>query len=98
MPAITRLGDNCSGHDACPPRPLASGSHNVYINGKSAGRVDIDNYALHGCIIHPAHSGVITSGSPNVIINGCQAGRIGDPVSCGSVVAEGSPNVFLNNL
>ena len=39
MPAATRLNDNCTGHDACPPVPLVEGSPNVYINGRPAGRV-----------------------------------------------------------
>ena len=29
MPAQTRVGDNDTGHDACPPRPLAEGSPDV---------------------------------------------------------------------
>lgn len=94
MPQATRLTDNCSGHDACPPRPLIEASPNVFVNGLNAGRVG-DNYALHGCIEHPMHGGVIASGSETVFINGKNAGRIGDPVSCGSTVAEGSPNVFI---
>lgn len=94
MPAQTRLGDLDTGHDACPPRPLATASGNVFINGKGAGRVG-DTYAPHGCIIHPSHTGTIASGSSTVFINGMGAGRIGDPVSCGGSVAQGSPNVFV---
>ncbi|MBR2519744.1 MAG: PAAR domain-containing protein [Selenomonadaceae bacterium] len=90
----TRLGDVCSGHDSCPPRPLVEGSPNVYINGAPAGRVG-DMLAAHGCFIHPAHTGVIASGSSKVYINGRPAGRVGDPVSCGSVMAQGSPNVII---
>lgn len=37
----------------------------------------------------------LIEGSPNCYINGLNAGRGGDPVSCGSVVAEGSDNVFI---
>lgn len=96
MPAQTRLGDNCTGHDACPPRPLVTGSPNVVVNGKRAGRVTADSYAAHGCEDHAPHSAVISSGSPNVMINGFPSGRIGDPVSCGGSVAEGSPNVIVN--
>lgn len=94
MPAQTRIGDNDTGHDACPPRPLAGGSPNVYINGIPAGRVG-DAYTTHGCPAHAPHSGVIASGSGTVFINGRAAGRIGDPVSCGGSVAVGSPNVFV---
>ena len=95
MPALTRQGDNCTGHDACPPRPLATGSPNVIVNGKRAGRVSADIYAAHGCDAHAPHSAVIASGSSNTFINGFSAGRIDDPVSCGGSVAEGSPNVFV---
>jgi uncharacterized Zn-binding protein involved in type VI secretion len=97
MPAQTRLGDNDTGHDACPPRPLATGSPNVFINKKPAGRAQQDTYAAHGCPDHSPHSAIISSGSPNVFINKKPAGRIGDPVSCGSSVMEGSPNVFIND-
>ena len=94
MPTQTRVGDNDTGHDACPPRPLAEGSPDVFINGIPAGRVG-DAYALHGCPVHPAHGGVIASGSSTVFINGKPAGRIGDAVSCGGSVMEGSPDVFV---
>lgn len=94
MPAVTRLGDKDTGHDACPPRGLAGASPNVFINGSAAGRVG-DSYAAHGCKDHAAHSGVIAAGSSTVFINGKPAGRIGDSVSCGGSVAEGSGNVFI---
>lgn len=94
MPAQTRVGDANTGHDACPPTTLTSGSPNVFINGIPAGRVG-DPYAPHGCIVHPSHVGTISSGSGTVFINGIPAGRIGDSVSCGGSVAVGSPNVFV---
>lgn len=94
MPAQTRVGDNDTGHDACPPRPLAEGSPNVFVNGIAAGRVG-DTYAAHGCDVHPSHTGVIASGSGTVFINGRAAGRVGDAVSCGGSVAVGSPNVIV---
>lgn len=94
MAAGTRLGDKDTGHDSCGPTALITGSPNVYINGRQAGRVG-DSYAPHGCIDHPSHSGTISSGSSSVFINGRPAGRIGDSVSCGGNVAEGSGNVFI---
>lgn len=94
MPKATRLGDNDTGHDACAPTALVSASPNVIINGKGAGRVG-DSYAPHGCVVHPAHSGVIASGSASVFINGRPAGRVGDAVSCGGNVAVGSNNVII---
>lgn len=94
MPQATRLMDNCTGHDACPPRPLVVGSENVFVNGRNAGRVG-DMYTEHGCEIHEPHTGVIAAGSATVFINGRSAGRIGDPVSCGSAVGEGRPDVWI---
>lgn len=94
MPSQTRIGDTDTGHDACPPRALVTGSDNVLVNGQPAGRVG-DAYASHGCHAHAPHIGVISQGSASVFINGRQAGRIGDPVSCGGSVAQGSPNVIV---
>ena len=94
MPAQTRVGDNDTGHDACGPTALTSGSPNVFVNGKAAGRVG-DTYAPHGCVVHPAHAGAISSGSGSVYINGKPAGRVGDSVSCGGSVAAGSGNVSV---
>lgn len=94
MPAATRLNDNDTGHDACPPTALNSASGNVFTNGRGSGRVG-DSYVAHSCIAHGSHSGVIASGSSSVFINSRAAGRIGDPVSCGGSVAEGSGNVFI---
>lgn len=37
MPAATRLGDNNTGHDACPPVALASASGDVFINERGRG-------------------------------------------------------------
>ncbi|WP_303229403.1 PAAR domain-containing protein [uncultured Dialister sp.] len=94
MSNATRLGDKDTGHDSCAPTALVSGSPNVFINGKPAGRVG-DTYAPHGCNVHPSHSGHVSSGSGSVFINGKPAARVGDPVSCGGTVAEGSGNVFI---
>lgn len=94
MSAATRVGDSNTGHDNCPPVFLNTGSNNVFINGKPAGRLG-DNYVMHGCVNHPSHQGIISSGSSSVFINGRPAGRVGDSVSCGGNVAEGSSNVFI---
>lgn len=94
MPAATRLNDNCTGHDACPPVPLVEGSPNVFINGRPAGRVG-DHYASHGCVTHPGHQDVIAAGSGTVFINGKPAARVGDAVSIGGSVQAGSGNVFI---
>lgn len=96
MSKATRIGDSDSGHDICPPRSLNSGSEDVFINGKGAGRVG-DSYPLHGCPDHLPHDGVISQGSKSVFINGKAAGRVGDAVSCGGSVAEGSDDVFIGD-
>jgi len=36
----------------------------------------------------------LAQGSASVFVDGRALGRIGDPVACGSRVAQGSPNVF----
>lgn len=94
MPKATRLNDNNTGHDACPPRPLITGSKNVFINGLPAGRVS-DKYATHSCIEHSPHQDFISEGSSSVFINGLSAGRVGDAVLIGGNVLEGSNNVFI---
>jgi len=94
MPAATRLNDNCTGHDSCPPVPLVTGSPNVFTNGRQAGRLG-DTYASHGCVVHPGHQDVIAAGSGTVFINGKPAARVGDAVSIGGSVQEGSGNVFI---
>ena len=94
MANATRLGDKNTGHDICPPTGLNTGSADVFINGKQAGRLS-DRYAVHSCKDHPLHAGTISSGSGSVFINGKNAARIGDSVSCGGSVAEGSSNVFI---
>lgn len=60
MPQATRLGDNDTGHDACPPTALVSASGDVFINGKGAGRIG-DSVSC---------GGNAAEGSSNVIIGG----------------------------
>lgn len=92
MPAVTRLGDLCSGHGCWPPRPSITASPNVLVNGRGAVRLG-DGYAVH-CCKAACHPGNLAMGSSTVFVNGLNLGRIGDPVTCGSVVAQGSENVF----
>lgn len=94
MAQATRQGDNCTGHDACPPSPLVEFSGDVKINGRGAGRLG-DHYAAHGCVTHSAHQDVISAGSSSVFINGRPAARVGDAVSIGGSVMEGSGDVFI---
>ncbi|WP_175253460.1 PAAR domain-containing protein [Pseudomonas sp. BMW13] len=94
MPAVSRLGDNCTGHGCWPPRPCTEASPNVRVNGIAAHRQG-DAWAAHTCPTIPeTHASVLAAGSTTVRVNGKQLARIGDPVACGSAVAQGSANVF----
>jgi len=93
MPAVARKGDICTGHGCFPPRPNTQGSPDVFINGIAAHRVS-DAWAAHGCGDCTPHGGSLAAGSATVFVNGLPLGRIGDPVSCGSSVAQGSPDVY----
>lgn len=93
MPACARYGDLCTGHGCYPPRPNVQGSPNVYVNTLEVHR-ETDSWAVH-CCGDTCHSSSLSSGSKSVYVNGLQCGRIGDPVACGSSVAQGSGNVFV---
>ena len=94
MPAVTRLGDLCTGHGCWPPRPSNGASPDVFVNGIAAHRQG-DGWAAHTCPAIPqTHASTLGSGSSSVFANGKQIGRIGDPVACGSSVAVGSEDVF----
>jgi uncharacterized Zn-binding protein involved in type VI secretion len=92
MPPVTRLGDICTGHGCWPPRGNDQASPDVYANDIAVHR-KTDHWPVHCC--GPAcHDSNLEAGSPTVFANFLDVCRIGDPVICGSVVAEGSPNVF----
>jgi len=94
MPAVSRLGDNCTGHGCWPPRPSTGASPNVRVNGIAVHRQG-DAWAAHTCPTIPeTHASVLAAGSTTVRVNGKQLARIGDPVACGSSIAQGSANVF----
>jgi len=92
MPAVSRLGDYCTGHSCFPPRPSVQGSPNVNVNGRPWHRIG-DEWSVHCCGLS-CHDSKLCSGSSTVFINGKAAGRIGDAVCCGSVVMTGSTNVY----
>ena len=93
MPAVTRLGDSCTGHGDFPPRASTGGSGDVFANGIAVHRQG-DGWATHCNPTPSCHASSLASGSGSVYANGKQLGRIGDPVACGSSVAGGSGNVF----
>lgn len=92
MPGVARLGDICSGHGCWPPRPNDQASPNVYVNSINTHR-ESDHWVIH-CCDDDCHDGSLALGSSSVFINGLPIARIGDPISCGSSVAQGSSNVF----
>lgn len=93
MPGVTRLGDKCSGHSGWPARVSDSASPDVFVNNIAVHRKD-DHWVVH-CDPSPScHDSTLSSGSSKVFINNKDCGRIGDPVACGSIVAQGSDNVF----
>lgn len=94
MPAVVRLGDNCSGHGGFPPRPAIQGSPDVFLNDLSVVRVG-DSFASH-CDDDTCHTGVAQTGSPDIFCNDKPVFRVGDNVSCGSTGSEGSPDGFAN--
>ena len=94
MTPVSRLGD-LSTADPCgaPPRPSSSASPDVFTNGIKTHRQS-DSWVPHACPSSPPHGAVTVSGSSTVFVNGKQISRIGDPISCGSTIAQGSGNVF----
>ena len=93
MPAVTRLGDVCTGHGCYPPRVNDEASTNVFVNGIGVHR-EGDHWVTHTCGDN-THDGILETGSSTVFVNGIPAARIGDPISCGSLSAQGSPSVFF---
>lgn len=95
MPAVSRMGDLCTGHDCFPPRTNLGGSPDVFVNGIAAHR-EGDPWAVHACG-SSSHASVLAGGSGSVFVNGKALGRIGDSVACGSALAQGSSDVFAGN-
>ena len=99
--AVSRKGDNSTGHGCYPSRPSIAGSPNVFVNHIPVHRKG-DAWAIHGCAPPcTPHGGVLQDGSPTVEANERRSGpkevaRVGDPITCGDYVAEGSPNIFCD--
>ncbi len=93
MPAVSRLGDSCTGHADFPPRGNAGASGNVFVNGIGVHRQG-DSYPIHCNPLPFCHPSSLAGGSSSVFVNSKAIGRIGDSVGCGGAVASGSTNVF----
>ena len=70
---------------------IATGSGNVYINGKKAARAVL---SMVKCA-KDGPSMQVAEGSDSVYINSQPAARNGDKINCGGSIMEGSPNVFI---
>lgn len=98
MPAVTRLGDKCTGdtHKTSPktPAPSITSSEDVFVNELGAIRVG-DQYdaGVHKVSVPPKLQG----GSPDVFVNDKALGRLKDPLDCGDTVMEASPDTFAND-
>ena len=93
MPFVARKGDKSSGHDACHGVPIVDKvSSDVLINGKPCA-IDGSVFAAHGCLVHPAHSGVVVAPDRQVLVNGKNIACIGDAESCGGTIVTGSSDV-----
>ena len=97
MAAVCRIGDADVPH--CSGMTRATGSPNVFVNGRAISRQgDINTLHLKPPfpppIPCPAHAAGIASGSSTVKVNGKGCGRVGDVISGCTSVAAGSSNVF----
>jgi len=75
-----------------PSGVIATGSPDVFINGRPAARAHDD---VTACAKHSRVPPPIASGSSNVFINGMPAARIDDQISCGAVIIDGSSDVLI---
>lgn len=94
MPAMTRLGDHCSGYGCFAARPSTSAASTVFVNGIAVHRAG-DAWATH-CCGPSCRASTLAAGSACVFAEEQAVGRIGDTVACGSAVAAGSPDVFAS--
>ena len=93
MPFVARKGDTSSGHDLSPGVPIVGNvSSDVKINGKPCA-INGSVFAAHGCLVHPAHSGVVVAPDRKVLVNGKNIACVSDAESCGGTIVTGSPDV-----
>lgn len=89
---VSYLGALCTGHGCFPPRPNDEASDDVFVNNFRVHRQS-DHWETHSCP-PDEHDSTLASGSSTVFVNNLECSRIGDPVACGSLIAEGSVNVL----
>lgn len=95
MPATAFTGALCTGHACFPPRPSGPGDSSFTINGIPVITATTP-YLVH-CCGPTCHVGEVAAGSATFLVNGLPAARIGDPVSCGSAIAQGDPTFLIGD-
>ena len=96
MPAITLLGDVCTGHGSWPPRANVEADDYLTVNGRAAHCVG-HGWAVHCNPVPSCHASALAGGSGYLSVNGRAVGRIGDPVACGSAVATGDDYLIIED-
>lgn len=95
MPPVTLIGHSCTGHGCWPPRPSVEGDGRFTVSGRGV-HCQGHTWAAHTCPSIPeTHASVLAAGSNRFSISGRPVGRIGDPVACGSTVAQGEPRFVV---
>lgn len=87
MSATGTIQSICSGHGGFPPRQAAEAEPFMTINGQPV-LVDGNLFPDHSDG-KSSHSGAAVSTRPWFTVQGKAIACVGDPVSCGSVVATG---------
>ena len=99
MALICTVGDITTGHDACPPVPIVTGTPAFTVNGKPVVLVG-DQGEVHGCPAHVPHTPICTKGSEIFKVNGIPVMRVGDEVNgggcSGQVMATGDGAVDIS--
>jgi uncharacterized Zn-binding protein involved in type VI secretion len=82
----------------CTPYTIATGSPNVFVNGKPVATLgSISSPHLvpsRRCFPHVA---TVSFGSTSVFVNGKPMARVGDPLALCTFIATGSPTVFAGS-
>ncbi|HAF4701015.1 TPA: alanine racemase [Salmonella enterica] len=94
MSAIATKNSICSGHGGFPSRPPVESESLLKINGIDV-LVDANQYAQHSDG-NSTHGGQAMSTRPWFSVNGKAVVCVGDPVSCGSIVAAGDALVQIS--
>lgn len=79
----------------CSPYSIATGSPNVFVNGKPVATLgSISTPHLIPARRCSPHVATVSFGSTSVFVNGKPMARVGDPLSLCTFIATGSPTVF----